>query len=83
MRWAWEPTGSETGSATSARDTVECEVGVKTNNRGLGNPQLHGLSPASSVASRRRSWYVFDTTPIDSTLGSRPPRRAVSVFVWE
>ncbi len=76
-------TDSETGLGTSARDTAECEVGMKTNDRGLGNPQLRGLSPASSVDSRRRSWYVFDTTPIDSTVGSRPPSGAVSVFVWE
>ena len=40
-----------------------CDTVVKTNDRGLGNPQLHGLSPASSVDSRRRSWYVFFTTP--------------------
>ena len=59
MRWAWKTTDSERASATSARVTVECEVGVKSNNRGLGNPQLHGLSPASSVDSRRRSLYVF------------------------
>ena len=68
---------------TSARVTAECEVGVKTNDRGLGNPQLHALSPASSVDSRRRSWYVFFTTPISSAVGSRPSSGAVSVFVWE
>ena len=62
---------------------MECEVGVKTNNRGLGSPQPHGLSPASSVDSRRRSWYVPFTTPIASPVGSRPPSEAVSVFVWE
>ena len=62
---------------------AECEVGVKTNYRGLGNPQLHALSPASSVDSRRRSWYVFFTTPISSAVGSRPSSGAVSVFVWE
>ena len=76
-------TDNETGLGTSARDTAECEVGVKTNDRGLGNPQLHALSPASSVDSRRRSWYVFFTTPISSAVGSRPSSGAVSVFVWE
>ena len=45
--------------------------------------QMHGLSPAPSVDSRRRSWYVLNTTPLDSTVGSRPPETAVSVFVWE
>ena len=62
---------------------MECEVGVKANDVGLGNPRLHGLSPASSVDSRPRSCYVLNTTPIDSTVGSRPPETAVSVFVWE
>ena len=47
------------------------------------SPHLHNLSPASSVDSRRRSWYVFGTTPIASPVGSRPPSGAVSVFVWE
>ena len=47
------------------------------------SPHLHNLSPASSVDSRRRSWYVFDTTPIASPVGSRPSSGAVSVFVWE
>ena len=47
------------------------------------SPQPHRLSSASSVDSRRLSWYVLDTTPIDSTVGSRPPETAVSVFVWE
>ena len=83
MRWTWERTGCETGSETSARDIVGCEVGVKSNDRGLGNPQLHGLSPASSVDSRRRSWYFSSTTPIASPVGSRPSSGAVSVFVWE
>ena len=83
MRWAWETTDNETGLGTSARVIAECEVGVKTNDRGLGNPQLHALSPASSVDSRRRSWYVFFTTPISSAVGSRPSSGAVSVFVWE
>ncbi len=67
----------------TASDAVECEAVMRTNDRGLGSPQLHALSPASSVDSRRRSWYVFVTTPIDSTVGSRPPSKAVSVFVWE
>ena len=86
MRWAWETTGRETGSETSARDIVGCDTAVKTNDRGLGSPQPHGLSPASSassVDSRRRSWYVPFTTPIASPVGSRPPSEAVSVFVWE
>ena len=39
--------------------------------------------PVSSIDSRRRSWYFHVTTPIDSTVGSRPSFRAVSVFVWE
>ena len=80
---AWETTDSETASGTSAKGTVGCEVGVKTNDTGLSNPQLHGLSPASSVDSRRSSWYVFSTTPISSAVGSRPSSGAVSVFVWE
>ena len=37
----------------------------------------------SSIDSRCPSWYVLATTPIDSTVGSRPSFRAVSVFVWE
>ena len=45
--------------------------------------QMHALSPASSVDSRPRSWYVFVTTPISSAVGSRPSSGAVSVFVWE
>ena len=62
---------------------MECEVGVKTNNKGVGNSQLHGLSSASSVDSERRSCYFFDTTPISSAVGSRPSSGVVSVFVWE
>ena len=83
MRWTWETMDSETASGTSARDTVGCEAVVKGNNRNLDNPRLHALSPASSVDSRPRSWYVFDTTPISSAVGSRPSSGAVSVFVWE
>ena len=62
---------------------MECEAVVKGNNRDLDNPQLHGLSPASSVDSRPRSCYFFDTTPISSAVGSRPSSATVSVFVWE
>ena len=62
---------------------MECEAVVKANDGGLGSPRLHALSPASSVDSRHRSWYVFGTTPIASPVGSRPSSRAVSVFVWE
>ena len=86
LRWTrqgWEQTGRETSSGTSARDTVECEAVVKGNNRDLDNPRLRGPSPASSVDSRPRSCYVFDTTPISSAVGSRPSSGAVSVFVWE
>ena len=43
---------------------------------------MHAMSPASSIDSQLRLWYVFATTPIDSTVGSRPPNWAVSVFVW-
>ena len=60
-----------------------CEVGVKATDRGPGSPRLPALSPVSSVDSRRRSWYVFLTTPISSAVGSRPSSGAVSVFVWE
>ena len=67
----------------SARDTAECDKDMKMNYSGLGITSMHALSPASSVDGRHRSWYVVATTPIDSTVGSRPPRRAVSVFVWE
>ena len=45
--------------------------------------QPHRLSPASSVDSRRLSWYVLISTPIASPVGSRPSSGAVSVFVWE
>ena len=62
---------------------MESEVGVKANDGGLGNPRLHGLSPASSVDSLCPSWYVFGTTPISSAVGSRPSYGAVSVFVRE
>ena len=53
---------------------------------GIGRRQCtdnYALSPASSVDSRRRSWYVPLTTPISSAVGSRPSPGAVSVFVWE
>ena len=53
---------------------------------GIGRRQCtdnYALSPASSVDSRRRSWYVSLTTPISSAVGSRPSSGAVSVFVWE
>ena len=60
-----------------------CDTAVETNDRGLGGPQLHGLSLALIVDSRRLSWYVPITTPIDSTVGSRPSSGTVSVFVWE
>ncbi len=53
---------------------------------GIGRRQCtdnYALSPASSVDSRRRSWYVFFTTPISSAVGSRLSSGTVSVFVWE
>ena len=53
---------------------------------GIGKRQStdnYARSPASSVDSRRRSWYVFFTTPISSAVGSRPSSGTVSVFVWE
>ena len=38
-------------------------------------------APASNIDSRQRSWYVSINTPIASAVGSRPPSKAVSVFV--
>lgn len=37
----------------------------------------------SIVDNAPRTRYVSATTPIDSLVGSRPPTKAVSVFVWE
>ena len=40
------------------------------------------LCAASRLDKRLRWLYISLTTPIDSTVGSRPPAKAVSVFVW-
>ncbi len=64
-------------------DTVESDRHIRAADCGVCNDPIHALSPASSVDSRRRSWYFFATTPISSAVGSRPSNRAVSVFVWE
>ena len=42
---------------------------------------LSDRASASSIDSLRRSWYLPVTTPIASPVGSRPPAKAVSVFV--
>ena len=75
--------GQADGFGNECEDTVGFEVDMRKNARGPGSRQMHALSPASSVDSRSRSWYVFATTPISSAVGSRPSFRAVSVFVWE
>ena len=61
---------------------MECDVDMGTDDSGVCTPPMHALSPASNIDSRRLLWYVLATTPIDSTVGSRPPNWAVSVFVW-
>ena len=80
MRRRWERTDRETGSATSARDTVECDRAMTATDSGLCGLPLRAVS---HLDSRPRSWYVFDTTPISSAVGSRPSSGTVSVFVWE
>ena len=61
---------------------VGFERTMNSSDIGLDGRPLHPMAPVSSVDSRDPSWYVLATTPIDSTVGSRPPSRAVSVFVW-
>ncbi len=77
----WETKDSETGSATSARGAVASERDMNATYNGLCDLQLRAA--ASLLDSPLFSCYVPTTTPIDSTVGSRPPERAVSVFVWE